>query len=118
MKTFIIILSLLIIYLIILFVRIKLESNRRRNEFIEYLENKNDNSNLIKFGFYNTSGFREIRRVPFLDEIILDEYKNNKNEFFLEYSVYINQCSKKLLFLFSLAFILFCVVTMMINFGK
>ena len=61
-----------IIYFLI---KIRKQSNKNRDKFISYLESKNDYVNLIKFGFYNTSGFRENRRVPFLDNIILDEYK-------------------------------------------
>ena len=78
-----------IIYFLI---KIRKQSNKNRDKFISYLESKNDYVNLIKFGFYNTSGFRENRRVPFLDNIILDEYKLNNDHLFLEYLQCIRLC--------------------------
>lgn len=108
-------LSIIIIFLMILFIKTVKESNQKKNDFIRYLEGKEDFQNLTKFGFYNVNGFKENRRVPFLDKIILEEYYKNKDTTFLEYSVYIKKSSKKLLLLFFLAFVLFCIITTLMN---
>lgn len=108
-------LSIIIIFLMILFIKTVKESNQMKNDFIRYLEGKKDFQNLTKFGFYNVNGFKENRRVPFLDKIILEEYHKNKDTTFLEYSVYIKKSSKKLLLLFFLAFVLFCIMTTLMN---
>lgn len=101
-----------IIYFLI---KIRKQSNTNRDKFISYLESKNDYVNLIKFGFYNTSGFRENRRVPFLDNIILDEYKVNNDYLFLEYLQSIRHDSRNMILLFFLAFLLFCCMTAIVN---
>lgn len=108
-------LSIFIIFLMILFIKTAKENNQKKNDFIRYLENKNDFQNLIKFGFYNANGFKENRRIPFLDKTILEEYQKNKDKIFLDYSAYIKKTSKKLLFLFFLAFVLFCIITTIMN---
>lgn len=104
-------LSIIIILIIFFFIKTIKESKQKKDDFIRYLEGKQDCQNLMKFGFYNANGFKENRRVPFLDKIIFEEYQTNKDETFLEYSVYIKQSSKKLLFLFFSAYVLFCVAT-------
>ena len=101
-----------IIYFLI---KIRKQSNKNRDKFISYLESKNDYVNLIKFGFYNTSGFRENRRVPFLDNIILDEYKLNNDHLFLEYLQCIRHDSRNMILLSFLAFLLFCCMTAIVN---
>ena len=90
-------------------------SNQIRNDFIKYLENKNDYQNLIKFGFYNVNCFNEKRRVPFLDKIIMEEYKKNKDETFLDYYTHIKKSSKKMFFLFILLFGCFCFMVVAMN---
>ena len=99
----------------ILFIKTIKKSNQIKNDFIRYLEGKKDYQNLIKFGFYNVNNFKENRRVSFLDKIIFEEYQKNKDKTFLDYSVYIKQSSKKLLLLFFLAFVLFCIITTIKN---
>ena len=108
-------LSIIIIFLLILFIKTVKGSRQKKDNFIRYLEDKNDYQNLIKFGFYNSNFFKENRRVPFLNKIIFDEYQKNKDKTFLEYSVYIKKSSNKLLFLFFLAFVLFCTITTLMN---
>ena len=114
-KTISMILSIIIIGILIFFIKTIKEANKKKNEFIEYLEDKNDYQNLIKFGFYNLNGFKESRRIPLLDKIIFKEYQSNKDKAFLEYSIYIRYSSKKLIFLFLSAFFLFCTVTTIIS---
>jgi len=58
-KTISIILSIIIIGILIFFIKTIKEANKKKNEFIEYLEDKNDYQNLIKFGFYNLNGLKE-----------------------------------------------------------
>ena len=96
-------LSVIIIILMSLFIKTVKESNQMKNGFIKYLEDKKDYQNLIKFGFYNVNGFKENRRVPFLGKTFLDYY------------VYIKKSSKKLLLLFFLSFVLFCIITTIMN---
>jgi len=98
-----------------LFIKTVKESNQMKNGFIRYLEDKKDYQNLIKFGFYNVNGFKENRRVPFLGKIIFEEYQKNKDKTFLDYYVYIKKSSKKLLLLFFLSFVLFCIITTIMN---
>lgn len=108
-------LSVIIIILMSLFIKMVKESNQMKNGFIRYLEDKKDYQNLIKFGFYNVNGFKENRRVPFLGKIIFEEYQKNKDKTFLDYYVYIKKGSKKLLLLFFLSFVLFCIITTIMN---
>jgi len=108
-------LSVIIIILMSLFIKTVKESNQMKNGFIRYLEDKKDYQNLIKFGFYNVNGFKENRRVPFLGKIIFEEYQKNKDKTFLDYYVYIKKSSKKLLLLFFLSFVLFCIITTIMN---
>lgn len=108
-------LSVIIIILMSLFIKTVKESNQMKNGFIRYLEDKKDYQNLIKFGFYNVNGFKENRRVPFLGKIIFEEYQKNKDKTFLDYYVYIKKGSKKLLLLFFLSFVLFCIITTIMN---
>ncbi len=108
-------LSVIIIILMSLFIKMVKESNQMKNGFIRYLEDKKDYQNLIKFGFYNVNGFKENRRVPFLGKIIFEEYQKNKDKTFLDYYVYIKKSSKKLLLLFFLSFVLFCIITTIMN---
>ena len=108
-------LSVIIIILMSLFIKTVKESNQMKNGFIRYLEDKKDYQNLIKFGFYNVNGFKENKRVPFLGKIIFEEYQKNKDKTFLDYYVYIKKSSKKLLLLFFLSFVLFCIITTIMN---
>ena len=108
-------LSVIIIILMSLFIKTVKESNQMKNGFIRYLEDKKDYQNLIKFGFYNVNGFKENRRVPFLGKIIFEEDQKNKDKTFLDYYVYIKKSSKKLLLLFFLSFVLFCIITTIMN---
>ena len=105
----------IILLLIILFIKTVKKANQTKNDFIRYLECKKDFQNLIKFGFYNVHGFKESRRVPFLDKKIFEEYQKNKDKSFLDYSDNIKKSSKKLLLLFFLMFVLFCILTTLIN---
>lgn len=91
------------------------EFNQKKNDFIRYLEGKNDYQNLIKFGFYNANGFKENRIVPFLDKIIMEEYQKNKDKTFFDYSVYAKKSSKSLIILYFISFILFCIMTTIMN---
>ena len=110
-----IVLSIIIFIFIYFFIKIINENKQRKNDFIKYLEYKNDYQNLIKFGFYNLNGFKENRRVPFLDKIIMEEYQKNTDKTFLDYSVYIKKSSKKLLILLFISFVLFCAMSTIIN---
>lgn len=108
-------LFIMIIAVISLFIKTKREADRKKNQFIGYLERKKDFQNLINFGFYNINGYKENRRVPLLDKIILEEYKSNKDEIFFEYAVYIKKISRNLILLFLLSFFLFCIFITIIN---
>lgn len=115
-KIICIILTISIIVALFCFVKVLKQSNDRKMKFIEYLENKGDYKKLIKFGFYNANGFKEGRRVPFLNKIIFEEYKKNKDVFLLEYSLYIKRVSKWLIALyFSIFFLFCCLATFLTN---
>lgn len=101
--------------MIILFIKTVKKANQTKNDFIRYLECKKDFQNLIKVGFYNVHGFKESRKVPFLDKKIFEENQKNKDKTFLDYSDNIKKSSKKLLLLFFLMFVLFCILTTLIN---
>lgn len=110
---FVLIISIIVILLF--FIKTTKESHKMKNDFIRYLEGKNDYRNLINFGFYNENGFKESRRIPFLYKIIYEQYQTNKDENFLKYFIYIKHGSRKLIFLYFLAFVLFCILTILMN---
>lgn len=114
-KLICIVLGVIIFILIYFIIKMINEYKQRKNDFIKYLECKNDYQNLIKFGFYNLNGFKENRRVPFLDKLIMEEYQKNTDKTFLDYSVYIQKRSKILLILLLISFVLFCIMTTIMN---
>lgn len=103
------------IAIMLILIKIIKQSNKEKKRFIEYLEAKGDYKNLKKFGFYNLNGFKEYRRIPFLDQIILYEYKLSKDKKLLEYYIYITTTSKRIISLFFLDFFIFCVIAIIVS---
>ena len=108
-------LDIVIILIIFFLVKISKEDSRKKKFFVEYLESKKDLKNLIKFGFYNSNGFKEGRRVLFLEKKIYEEYQKNKDEVFLEYYVYIKKITLKFCGLYFFGFFLFCISMILIS---
>ena len=112
---FIAIISILVFFLLYFDFRIIKKANKRKEDFISYLEKKGDFINLKKFGFYNSMNHKEFRRVPFLDELIYEEYKLNSDEEFLAYYRDIRKSSMLIICLSFLAFLLFCIIVILVN---
>ena len=106
------ILFLAITVILFFFIRIIRQCNERKRQFIAYLESNGDYQNLVKFGFYNAGGFKESRRVPFLDRLIFEEYESSHDKVLLDYSLFIRRKSRWLILLYFSAFFLFgCLMT-------
>lgn len=91
------------------------KNNVKRELFIQYLESLNKYEDLYLFGFHNKIGFRENRRIPFLDNLILEKYDKNKDITYLEYANYIKSASLRMIIIFFCIFILFCVFIALVD---
>lgn len=109
------IVSIFVLFLLYVDFRIIKKANKQKEEFVSYLEKKGDFVNLKKFGFYNSMNYKESRRVPFLDELIYEEYKLNSDEEFFSYYRNIKKSSMLIIFLSFFAFLLFCIITILMK---
>lgn len=115
MKKFIIFLFIGGFLLCVFFVcRGFIKSKQEKEKFIKYAISKQDFEILSDLGYYDETGRKDEKRVPFRDKILQNAYLENQDITYLEYSKYLKNISIKIGVLLFIIFICICVISTLI----